>query len=196
MRGRNPGLRLALSLAKVADVSWEKVEQQLWEDLGQAFTNIQQRAVIALAVFCLESGCRHEEKILDYFLLLALTMRPAASFADNKLQLSSAEIFSFNLTTLLNDIASRKPTTTERISLMRNIIRQLQGEPASFSVLVSVLLGLCRAIGRFSSPAEDFLISKIFPPAPALSKNKSESPNLLAFNRNFRYNTLLCSITS
>ena len=80
----------------MADVSWEKVEQQLWEDLGQAFTNIQQQAVIALAVFCLESGFRHEEKILDY-LLLALTMLPAASFADNKLQLSSAEIFSFNL---------------------------------------------------------------------------------------------------
>ena len=56
----------------MADVSWEKVEQQLWEDLGQAFTNIQQRVVIALAVFCLESGCRHEENILDYFLLAPL----------------------------------------------------------------------------------------------------------------------------
>ena len=194
------GIKLARSLAKMPAVSWEKIAQQLWVDCpspqswvrGLTFTRKQQEAVMALGVFYLESGFLHEDKILDY-LLLVETLLSTASFTDNKSRLSSAEMFSFDLTSLLNDIASHhnhntaERIVTTQISLMTNILRQLQQEPAGYSGLVSVLLGLCRAMARFSTPSEHFLRSKIFTPDSALSRNKSETTNLLAFNTNFRY---------
>ena len=143
--------------------------------------------MLALGIFYLESGFLHEEKILDYLLSvtssLATATFPDEIPSDRRAKLPPAEIFSFNLVTLLNDIASNNPATAERIletqlELLSNILNQLQqmtkqDKPAAFNTrrwtckcVVPVLLGLVRAMARFSPPREEFLISKIFPRGP------------------------------
>ena len=184
-------LKVARCLAKVSQTPWEKVEQQLWQSCPHPpttgslpLTSRHQEAVLALGIFYLESGFLHEDKILDYLLTvhssLATATFPDEIPLDRRSKLPPAEIFSFNLTTLLNDIAANKPATVERIletqlELLSNILNQLQqlmkqDKPAAFNTrrstckcVVPVLLGLCRAMARFSPPQEEFLISQIFP---------------------------------
>ena len=190
-------LKVARCLAKVAETPWEKVEQQLWQCCPQPsagsllLTSRHQEAVLALGIFYLESGFLHEEKILDY-LLSVLTSLATATFPDEipidrRAKLPPAEIFSFNLTPLLNDIASHNPPTAERIletqlELLSSILNQLQqmmkqDKPAAFNTrrwtckcVVPVLLGLVRAMARFSPAREEFLISKIFPRTSSLQQ--------------------------
>ena len=91
--------------------------------------------MLALGIFYLESGFLHEEKILDYLLSvtssLATATFPDEIPSDRRAKLPPAEIFSFNLVTLLNDIASNNPATAERIletqlELLSSILSQLQ----------------------------------------------------------------------
>ena len=98
-------------------------------------TSRHQEAVLALGIFYLESGFLHEEKILDYLLSvtssLATATFPDEIPSDRRAKLPPAEIFSFNLVTLLNDIARNNPATAERIletqlELLSSIYSQLQ----------------------------------------------------------------------
>ena len=183
-------LKLARCLARVSQTPWEKVEHQLWLACPQPssgslqLSSRQQEAVLALGIFYLESGFLHEDKILDY-LLTVTTSLVTATFPDEipldrRSKLPPAEIFSFNLTTLLNDIAANNPGAAERIldtqvELLSSILSQLQqlmkqDKPAAFNTrrwtckcVIPVLLGLSRAMARFSAPGDEFLISKIFP---------------------------------
>ena len=183
-------LKVARCLAKVSQTPWEKVEQQLWQCCPQQsagsllLTSRHQESVLALGIFYLESGFLHEDKILDYLLSvhssLATATFPDEIPLDRRSKLPPAEIFSFNLTTLLNDIAVNNPATAERIletqvDLLSSLLNQLQqlmkqDKPAAFNTrrwtckcVVPVLLGLSRAMARFSPPQEEFLISQIFP---------------------------------
>ena len=117
------GLKLARSLAKVNGVSWEKVHLQLFAkcpqqgDHGHVLSNRNQEAVLALGIFFLESGFKHEDKILGYLLSLVRNLA-SASFPDElpferSSKLPPAEIFSFSLITLLNDVASHHPSQSQ-----------------------------------------------------------------------------------
>ena len=183
-------VKVARCLAAVTSPPWEKVDQQLWRDCpqprpeGLVLTNRDQQAILALGIFYLESGFLHQDKILDYLLTvergLATASFPDELPSDRRSKLPPAEIFAFTLTTLLNDIASHNPEVMERIletqlDLLTTMIGQLQqmkqqDKPSAFSTrkwtckcLLPALLGLCRAMARFSPPDGDFLISKIFP---------------------------------
>jgi len=146
-----------------------------------------QDAVLSLGIFFLESGFLHCEKILDYLLGLerglASAIFPDELPMDKSAKIPPAETFSFSLNTLLNDIATHNPNLADRIfdtqvELMSNILAQLQEmkkheAPSPFNTrkstckcMVPVLLGLCRAMGRFTPPAEDFLLSKLYPRSP------------------------------
>ena len=103
--------------------------------------------------------------------------------ADKAARIPPAETFAFSLNTLLNDVATHNPHLADRIfeahlQLMSGILAQLQEmkkheAPSPFNTrkatckcMVPVLLGLSRALGRFSPPAEDFLLNKIYPRSP------------------------------
>ena len=192
------GHKLARCLAKVPQTPWEKVERQLFSKCPQPsdgggasgtyiLSSKNQDAVLSLGLYFLESGFLHCEKILDY--LLGLTRALAsASFpdeipAEKSSRLPPAEIFSFSLNTLLNDVATHNPHLSDKIfdvqlELMSGILAQLQEMkkhevPSPFNTrkytckcMVPVLLGLCRAMGRFAPPSQDFLLCKIYPRSP------------------------------
>jgi len=157
-----------------------------------------QDAVLSLGIFFLESGFLHCDKILDYLLGLERGLA-SASFPDElpldkSARIPPAETFSFSLNTLLNDIATHNPHLADRIfdtqvELMSGILAQLQEmkkheAPSPFNTrkstckcMVPVVLGLCRAMGRFTPPAEDFLLSKLYPrSAPGCMGKSSLGP--------------------
>ena len=153
---------------------------------------------MALGIFYLESGFRHEDKILDYLIAvvrgLGTAVFPDELPSDRSSKLPPAEIFSFLLTTLLNDVAGQHSNSQVvarildvQLELMTNILAQLQemkkqDKPSPFNTrkatckcMVPVLLGLCRSMARFSPPSEESLISKIFPLNKPSCKNNTTS---------------------
>lgn len=187
-------MKLARCLAKVEATTWEKVDKQLFANCPQpqsdhgpfVLTSRHQEAVLALGVYYLESGFKHEDRILEYLFSLvrglATAQFPDELPLDRTSKLPPAEIFAFSVVTLLNDVASRHPSSEQvgrvlevQVQLMGSILAQLQqlkrqDKPSAFTTrkavckcLVPVLLGLCRAMARFSPAASGLLTSKIYP---------------------------------
>ena len=219
------GHRLARALAAVpGGPSWEKVERQLYSRVprpgeggtpGYTLSPRAQQAVLSLGIFYLESDFRHSDRILDCLLGLQRSLATAAfpepGPRDSGSRLPAAEVFSFSLHTLLNDVATHNRTEAGRVleaqlDLMAGVLEQLQQmrsheAPSPFharqaicKVAVPVLLGLARAMGRFAPPSEDFLLAKILPRAgpglggPSGKAGASQEESVKGFS-NFRYSS-------
>ena len=151
------GVKLARCLAKVPATPWDKVNFQLMAkcpELGTGplnLNNSNQEAILALGVYFLESGFKHEDKILPYLLgtvkSLATANFPDELPLDKSSKLPPAENFTFSLVTLLNDVASHNSdlqgTSITRImevqvELLTSVLTRLeelrrQDKPASFN---------------------------------------------------------------
>ena len=222
------GMKLARCLAQETSTSWDRVNMMLYSKCphppDNGFYNLSSRnqeAVLALGIYYLESKFKHEDKILDYLLSLVRglgsALFPDELPLDRSSKLPPAEIFSFSLVTLLNDVASHHPNSDQvtrilesQVELMNNILAKLvdmkrQDKPSPFNTrkatcksVVPVLLGLARAMARFST--QDFLISKIYPNSkiptiPAVSTSAASTgetnPEIkMKGYTNFRYKTL------
>ena len=220
------GHRLARALAAVpGGPSWEKVERQLFSRVprpgeggtpGYTFSPRAQQAVLSLGIFYLESGFRHSDRILDCLLGLQRNLATAAfpepGPRDSGSRLPVAEVFSFSLHTLLNDVATHNRAEAGRVleaqlDLMAGVLEQVQQmrsheAPSPFharqaicKVAVPVLLGLARAMGRFAPPSEDFLLAKILPRAgpglggPSGKAGTSQEEESVKGFSNFRYSS-------
>ena len=117
------GMKLARCLSKVKVTTWDKIKTQLYDKCPQpddhgvfSLNTKHQEAILALGIFYLESGFRHEDRILEYLITLVRGLG-TASFpdelpSDRSSKLPPAEIFSFLLITLLNDVGSHHSTWT------------------------------------------------------------------------------------
>lgn len=167
--------------------------------------NRHQDAVIALGVYLLESGFQHVDKILPYLLRLAKSLNKAVWINEIKLnncdRIPTAERFSFCLHTLLSDIASRCPCMqpeiiTAQINCLNTLttsIKSLQEQPQNSSntklylckSTVPTLIGLARAMGRFST-TEPPLICRIFPrPEPPAAQQQIPTTEKTNYKRSF-----------
>uniref|UniRef100_A0A673JPI3 Phosphatidylinositol 4-kinase, catalytic, alpha b n=1 Tax=Sinocyclocheilus rhinocerous TaxID=307959 RepID=A0A673JPI3_9TELE len=120
-------------------------------------------AVIALAVFLVESDLQHKDTVVSYLLSLLKGLPRVQWVEENawrkcKETLPMAENFSFCLVTLLSDVAQRDP---ESHSQVRSSL--------CCTYAVPCLLGVARAFGRYGNGGEP-LLSRLFPrgaPQPA-----------------------------
>jgi len=192
------GQKLARCLAKVKDASWEKVDEMLFSKCPQpseqsqglyVLSQINQKAVIALGIYYEQSGFMHTDKILDYFLALEKNLAKAVFSDEQRVNCTSrippAETFSFTFNTLLNDIATHNHKQAERIfeaqvALVSSVLATLQeikkheGSPfntrkSMCKSVVPVLIGCCRAMGRFARPKDDFLLTKLYPASSVIN---------------------------
>jgi len=200
------GQKLARNLAKVTSATWEKVDKQLFSRCPQPSSDTRvftlntkaQDSVVSLGIYFLESNFRHCDQILPYLLSLgrglATAVYPDEIPADRNTRIPPAETFSFALNSLLADVASHNHHLADQIfeaqvELMSCILIQLQEmkkqeTPAPFNTrkstckcMVPVLLGLCRAIGRFAPTSEPFLLTKLYPVAgPGMMKAGLSEP--------------------
>lgn len=131
----------------------------------------------------------HTDKILDYFLALEKNLAKAVFSDEQRVNCTSrippAETFSFTFNTLLNDIATHNHKQAERIfeaqvALVSSVLATLQeikkheGSPfntrkSMCKSVVPVLIGCCRAMGRFARPKDDFLLTKLYPASSAIN---------------------------
>uniref|UniRef100_A0A8B9JXT2 1-phosphatidylinositol 4-kinase n=1 Tax=Astyanax mexicanus TaxID=7994 RepID=A0A8B9JXT2_ASTMX len=130
-------------------------------------------AVIALAVFLVESDLQHKDMVVGYLLSL-LKGLPRVQWVEeatgrkSKESLPMAEIFSFCLVTLLFDVALRDPKScTQIVCFCLCFVVYL------CKYLVPCLLGVTRAFGRYGNMNEP-LLSQLFPrvscqPAPRVA---------------------------
>ena len=122
------GQKLARCLAKVQDADWQQVDQQLFSLCPQpsdqskglyVLSAANQKAVIALGIYFLESNFKHSDKILEYFLNLerglAKAVFPDELSVNNNHRIPPAESFAFSFNTLLNDIATHNHDAAEKI---------------------------------------------------------------------------------
>uniref|UniRef100_A0A8B9JXZ0 1-phosphatidylinositol 4-kinase n=1 Tax=Astyanax mexicanus TaxID=7994 RepID=A0A8B9JXZ0_ASTMX len=189
----NTVLSLARSLAAHRPAPAEKVQKLLCmcplDTRGVFSLDIRRRdAVIALAVFLVESDLQHKDMVVGYLLSL-LKGLPRVQWVEeatgrkSKESLPMAEIFSFCLVTLLFDVALRDPKSCTQIveavmELMQSLLEICQAPENHDKVylckyLVPCLLGVTRAFGRYGNMNEP-LLSQLFPrvscqPAPRVA---------------------------
>uniref|UniRef100_A0AAR2J330 Phosphatidylinositol 4-kinase alpha n=1 Tax=Pygocentrus nattereri TaxID=42514 RepID=A0AAR2J330_PYGNA len=134
-------------------------------------------AVIALAVFLVESDLQHKDMVVSYLLSL-LKGLPRVQWVEeatcrkSKESLPVAENFSFCLVTLLSDVAQRDPESRTQIleaimEVMQSLLEICQAPENHDKVylckyLVPCLLGVTRAFGRYGNMNEP-LLSQLFP---------------------------------
>ncbi|CAM1325927.1 PI4KA (predicted) [Pycnogonum litorale] len=181
---------LARALANIHPTPWEKVQKLMSlcpQESGQGVFRLDQRgqdAVLALGIYLLESEFQHLEKILSYLLKLTKGLHKAIWSNECKIHESDripvSERFSFCLTTLLSDVASRCDDVREEIlngqieflGTLANLCKSYQeshspkSSAARLSLckcIVPMIIGFIRAFGR-GSLGEPPLLSRIFPP--------------------------------
>lgn len=202
--------QLARSLAAIKDAPWEKVStiyNLCPQEVSQGVYVLDQRnqdAVIALGLYHLESGLQHSDKIVPYFLKL-LKGLPKSLWPEDTWALPTdrtplPERFSFCLNTLLSDIAAKDPNLTEEIissqvkflsdltSLIKADASGLQKSGGVCRIILPILFGLARSLGRFSGQ-DPPLLCRIFPkpekPTPITPRQPSDSGKKKSFT-NFR----------
>ncbi|KAH1001445.1 hypothetical protein HUJ04_005466 [Dendroctonus ponderosae] len=189
-------MHLARSLANLKNTPWEKLKM-LYEmcptesPSGSICISCrQQDAALALGIYLLESQMQHKEKIIKYLLHLAKSLEKATWTDELKYhatdRIPMAERFSFCLHTLLSDIAVKCEEYTEDIissqvecmaTLTNNVLKMQDPSNCNSSsklflckTTLPVLVGLSRAMGRFSFN-EPPLICRLFPkPEPPLGR--------------------------
>ncbi|KAK1800994.1 hypothetical protein P4O66_004738 [Electrophorus voltai] len=178
----NTVLSLARSLAAHRPAPVDKVQKLLCMcplDTRGVFTlDIRRRdAVIALAVFLVESDLQHKDMVVGYLLSL-LRGLPRVQWVEeatgrrSKESLPMAENFSFCLVTLLSGVAQRDPESCTQIleavmELMQSLLDICQAPENHDKVylckyLVPCLLGVTRAFGRYGN-VNGPLLSQLFP---------------------------------
>ncbi|XP_050307106.1 phosphatidylinositol 4-kinase alpha isoform X2 [Anthonomus grandis grandis] len=197
-------MHLARSLSSIKDTPWEKIQilygmcPMELQNGSIYITCRQQDAVIALGIYLLESKFQHKEKIVKYLLHLAKLLEKAYWPDEMKYHHTDrtpiAERFSFCFHTLLSDIAARcqdyqdliiETQVESLVSLTNNILRMKDpGSCNSSSKLflckttLPVLIGLSRAMGRYSFN-DPSLIARLFPkPEPPLGQNSASKTNV------------------
>ncbi|KAI4896373.1 hypothetical protein NFI96_009922 [Prochilodus magdalenae] len=134
-------------------------------------------AVIALAVFLVESDLQHKDMVVSYLLSL-LKALPKVQWVEevtgrkSKESLPMSENFSFCLVTLLSDVAQRDPESSTQIleavmDVMQSLLEVCQAPENHDKVylckyLVPCLMGVTRAFGRYGNTGEP-LLSQLFP---------------------------------
>ncbi|KAK9746290.1 PI4-kinase N-terminal region [Popillia japonica] len=196
-------LHLARSLACIKNTPWERVKTLFSlcpKETANGVYRLGNRdmdAVIALGVYLLESQLEHKDRILVYLLRLAKGLGKVVWLDEVRQNLTDripvSEKFSFSLHTLLNDIAARCPeaaediisTQVECLTLLTNSILHLQEQSSNSSSTklylcrgtVPVLIGLARAMGRFTI-TDPPLICRLYPkPQPPIINNQNLERN-------------------
>uniref|UniRef100_UPI003D7F9F07 phosphatidylinositol 4-kinase, catalytic, alpha b isoform 7 n=1 Tax=Danio rerio TaxID=7955 RepID=UPI003D7F9F07 len=185
----NTVLSLARSLAAHRPAPVEKVQKLLCmcpcESRGVFVLDVRRRdAVIALAVFLVESDLQHKDTVVNYLLSLLKGLPRVQWVEENagrkcKESLPMAENFSFCLVTLLSDVAQKDPESRTQIleaimDVMQSLLEICQTPENHDKVhlcrfVVPCLLGVARAFGRYSN-ADEPLLCQLFPrgaPPPA-----------------------------
>ncbi|XP_010863670.1 phosphatidylinositol 4-kinase, catalytic, alpha b isoform X2 [Esox lucius] len=200
----NTVLSLARSLAAHRPAPFEKVQKLQCmcpvEVRGVFTLDVRRRdAVIALAVFLVESDLQHKEMVVPYLLILLRGLPrfqwiEESSGKKGKEALPIAENFSFCLVTLLADVAQSDPDSRPQIlkavmEVMQVLLEMCQNTENHDKVylcryIVPCLLGVTRAFGRYSN-TEEALLSKLFPraaqPTPYV-KNEPDGIRRRSFN--------------
>ncbi|XP_041760383.2 phosphatidylinositol 4-kinase alpha-like isoform X1 [Coregonus clupeaformis] len=191
----NTVLSLARSLATHRPAPVEKIQKlqcMCPVEVRGAFTlDLRRRdAVIALAVFLVESDLQHKETVVPYLLTL-LRGLPRVQWIEESSgkkggeALPIAENFSFCLVTLLADVAQRDPDSRTQIleavmEVMHGFLEMCQTPENHDKVylcryIFPCLLGVIRAFGRYSN-TEEALLSKLFPRGVPQTPRVSEEP--------------------
>ncbi|XP_056319196.1 phosphatidylinositol 4-kinase, catalytic, alpha b [Danio aesculapii] len=178
----NTVLSLARSLAAHRPAPVEKVQKLLCmcpcDSRGVFVLDVRRRdAVIALAVFLVESDLQHKETVVNYLLSLLKGLPRVQWVEENagrkcKESLPMAENFSFCLVTLLSDVAQKDPESRTQIleaimDVMQSLLEICQTPENHDKVhlcrfVVPCLLGVARAFGRYGN-ADEPLLCQLFP---------------------------------